>query len=154
MRTLIHNHDLKTLFTGVAGMAAAGLMTGMVMQPNLDPRQVEGPQILMGAPGPRADQPAAYPGPAVYKGRVPDYVSGADWTKPPPAEPPQEAAAAEEFVAERDVTVAAEPPLPAKQVAWREPPREAAAFPSMSGDIAYASELPAPPPPPDEADED
>jgi hypothetical protein len=145
MARLVRNDDLKTLFTGVAGMAAAGLMMGLAMQPDLDEHEVAGPQILAPGGGPRAELAAADPGIAVYKGEVPDYVYGTDWATPPEADyaeaPQADAPQADAYVTDAAVVVDQDP-TPAKPVAWRDPPREPTVYPSIVGDAAYAHEPP------------
>jgi|SRR5436190_20657724 hypothetical protein len=149
MRTLILNRDLKRLFEGAAGVAAAGLMLGAFMHPTLRPDPLGAPRMEMGVAGARAayapDQAATW---TSYGGRLPDYVVGTDSLKPPPAY--------------RDdptlvVDTADEPERPEtyqrRQVAWQEPPREPVAYPSTSGGVPYESDLPRAPEPPDEDDE-
>ena len=141
MARLIRDDDLKTLFTGVAGMAAAGLMMGLAMQPDLDEHAVAGPQILAPGGGPRAELAATDPGIAVYKGEVPDYVYGTDWATPQEADY-TDAPQADAYVTDATAVVDQDPPAPAKPVAWREPPREPTVYPSIAGEAAYAHEPP------------
>ena len=84
MRTLISNQDLKTLFQGVAGVAASGLLLGALLHPTLSNvgDKPEGPQMLAAGGGPRGGVYTADPGVSAYGGRVPDYVTGVDWTRP------------------------------------------------------------------------
>lgn len=152
MRALIHSRDLRTLFNGGAAVAAAGLMLGLAMQPNLDARAVEGPQILAAGGGPRGAEVSTDPGLPAYQGRVPDYVIGTDWTHPPPAEHPVEAPAAQSYTDDAAAREA-EPPAPVRRAAWREVPREPAVYPSVMGDTAYDGELPAPPAAPEDNDQ-
>ena len=138
MRTLISNRDLRRVFEGVAGVAAAGLLAGMAMRPDLDAHEAQGPQVQAAGGGPRAYQAVADPGVSVYRGRIPDYVYGTDWTRPPVIELPPEAPAVDEYASEASTTV--EAPPPASYATWREPPREPTVYPSVAGDTAYPSE--------------
>jgi hypothetical protein len=140
MWKLIDNRDLKTLFEGVAGVAAAGLLMGMAMHPQLDAREISGPQMLAPSSGIRLASTEIDPGVAVYKGRVPDYVYGTDWTKLPVAEYPEAAPTSEAYAEDAADTVEDASALPVTHATWREPPREPTVYPSMSGDTAYPSE--------------
>lgn len=147
--------DLKPILTGAGACAAFGLLLGAAMQPNLrGPTDVEGPQMLAGVSGARQPQlqdvGASF---AAYETGVPDYVVGTDWLEPP-----------EQFDEEvpipvEDETVAfAEDDAyePVAIVRWEEPPREPARYPSLDGGVAYgvayAGDLPAPPPPPEDSE--
>lgn len=90
MPSPILNRDLQPLFAGAAAVATAGLLLGVAMRPDLDAAPREGAQVQIPAGGPREAYAADDPGLAAYHGRVPDYVIGADWTRPPPAEYPAE----------------------------------------------------------------
>lgn len=142
---------MKTLLAGVGMAAAAGLLLGGAMKPNLGgDERPEGPQIFAGWSGVRSTGPFD-PGPgfASYQGQVPDYVIGTDWK-----------ADAYAFTDE----VAYEPPPPADEAPdapyaedlpqvepYQEPPRTEPLYPSLAGGARYASDrAPAalPPPPP------
>src|SRR6185436_5712052 len=84
MRQILSNRDLKTLIQGVAGVATSGLLMGAAMHPNLDARDVAGPQIQMPGGGARGTGPAGDVGVAAYPGPPPEYVVGTDWTRPQP----------------------------------------------------------------------
>ena len=153
MHQILSNHDLKTLLQGVAGVAACGLLLGAAMHPKLDVgEKPAGPQMLMGQGAQRGGGSPDGPGLAAYAGATPDYVIGSDWTRPPPAEWAEEAPIGD---ASDDNVVAADddPPATPYRAAWRDEPREPAAYPSANGGLAYEANLPAPPPPPDEADQ-
>ena len=148
MRTLISNQDLKALFQGAAGVAASGLLMGAVMHPNLNAGdKPAGPQMLLAGGGPRGGGYAADPGVGAYGGQVPDYVIGADWTRPPAtyAEVPQESDQGEAVVFTSD---GEPPPVTTTRSEWREPPREPVDYPSASGGVTYEANLPPPPPAP------
>ena len=153
MRTLISNQDLKRLVQGVAGVAASGLLLGAVMHPTLTNvgDKPEGPQMLLGGGGVRAGEHAADPGVGAYAGQLPDYVVGADWTRPPAAyaDPPQETDQGEAVVFTSED---APPPAIVTRAGWRDEPREPVAYPSANGGATYEDDLPAPPPAPDETD--
>lgn len=155
MRAIFRKTDLKSLAAGVGVSAAAGLLLGAAMQPDLRaPREAEGPQILAGVSGARQDY-MANPGGlgGGYVGQVPDYVIGTDWLKARQAEAPEAAFADEVEVVYPDRDDEAEP---IAVVRWREPPREAPHYPSLHGGVAYGvaygGELPPPPPPPEDAE--
>ena len=153
MRQILSNHDLKILIQGVAGVAACGLLMGAAMQPNLDEHAVEGPQILAPAGGARGDGPAGDAGIGAYAGQLPEYVTGTDWTRPPPVQYAADTPVADDT----DVVVLAadddpQPVPAATRAAWRDPPRDAPAYPSMRGNVDYEANLPAPPPPPGDDD--
>lgn len=149
----IAKKDLKTLLGGVTLAAAAGLLMGGAMQPDLrEGAGPEGPQILGPVSGERFWEPRYAPG-VTYTAAgedVPDYVIGTDWLKPP--EHLDDAYAEADFdIPFEDESVAFDDyePAPIRVVrVWDEPPREAPAFPSASGGVPYGADLPAPPPPP------
>lgn len=151
MRTLILNRDLKTLFSGVAVAAVSGLLMGGALYPDLDQDKVEGPQILMTGGGPRGEPMLSDAGVGGYAGRVPDYVVGTDSLKPPQyqvlayqdrAEPQQA------DTGETGDVMAYEAPIQAQPASWRDEPRDAPRYPSQAGNVAYETDLPAPPEPP------
>jgi len=154
MRNLIHNRDLRSLFSGAAVAVLSGLILGGVMQPNLraDDRPA-GPQILAGISAPRADRlhdlQASW---AAYRDRVPDHVIGTDWLRP--REQYAVLAYEERSAAPSEETVVftAEDEAPELEVAarWEEPPREPLSYPSMSGNVPTGADLPRPPAPPSE----
>jgi hypothetical protein len=151
MMKLIRSEDLKSLFTGAAFVAVAGLAAGGLMYPDLrGPTEAEGPQLHAGVSGPRS----AYQGGmtatwASYDGKVPDYVIGTQWLQPPQYEV-HEDEAGEIPPSDETVVYAAEPADTGHAVpaAWEEPPREPVSFPSTSGGVPYGADLPRPPPPP------
>jgi hypothetical protein len=152
MRTLIQNRDLKTLFGGVSIAAAAGLLMGSAMYPNLNEGEIAGPQILLGSGGSRGEIPASDTGIGVYRGRVPDYVIGTDALKPQRdlqvlayqdrAEP--ETADVMTYEARSEI-----PPT-----RWQDEPREETHYPSERGNVVYTADLPPPPEPPSTDDEE
>jgi hypothetical protein len=153
MQPLLRNEDLRSLFNGVAGVAAAGLALGLIMQPNLDAHSVEGPQMLFGASGARVEPTRAERGLAAYGDYVPDYVLGTDWATQDPVLELKETELTDEEPAPK--VVANHDPageIGARQVGWRDELREPTTYPSVTGDAAYEVELPPPPPPPEDAD--
>lgn len=156
MRSLIHNADLKSLFTGVGVAAGAGLLMGLALQPQLRAfGEIEGPQIMAGVSGVRSAQPYdPSAGFNAYQNQIPDYVLGTDWLKPPeylsdelPEIPYEDETAA------FDEPAYEAPPEPVAVARWEEPPREPVRFPSTDGGVPYGVDLPPPPAPP-EAPED
>lgn len=123
MKTLILNHDLKTIFIGSAFAVGLGLVVGAAMEPNLRGEGgPAGPQILVGQSGARttpAENPyAVY---AAYPETLPDYVIGSDWVKPPVPDGgiyPEAAMTGDEIAA---YEVAAAPVAPAAPVAQTAP---------------------------------
>ena len=156
MRTLILNRDLKTLFGGVSIAAAAGLLMGAVMYPDLNAGTLKGPQILAGGGGPRDHSDASATGLSAYAGRVPDYVVGTDSLKPPQYEVLAYAERAEPETADtgdQGDVMAYEAPAEIQPARWRDEPREPVRYPSQAGNTTYEADLPAPPPPPSASDE-
>ena len=153
MRTWISNRDLKTLFQGISGVAACGLALGAVMQPTLAVGDKPGgPQILLSGGGPRGAPSAADPGVGAYAGQTPDYVVGADWTRPAAVyidtTPIRDQGETVVFTSEDDL-----PPIETPRAAWRDDPRDEPAYPSARGGAYYDANLPVPPAPPsDESD--
>lgn len=154
MRTLIHDRDLKTFAVGVAVAAVAGLLMGTALYPDLDAEGLKAPQLEAHGGGQRTDVAAADTGVAAYAGRVPDYVIGTDALKPPQYEtlaaeaPPADTA---EVGHASDVMAYAAPQIqPAR---WQDEPREAPRYPSERGNVVYAADVPAPPPPPVDGEE-
>lgn len=157
MRTLIQNRDLKTLFGGVSIAAAAGLLMGAAMYPNLNAETIKGPQILTAGGGPRAETVMADAGVGAYAGHVPDYVIGTDALKPPQYQVLAYAERAEPETAatgDQGDVMAYEAPPEVHPARWRDEPREPVRYPSQAGNTAYEVDLPAPPPPPAAGDED
>lgn len=153
MRELIQNRDLKTLFGGVAVAAAAGLMMGAAMHPDLDEGQMKAPQILLAGGGPRADVPASDAGVAAYRGRIPDHVIGTDALKPPEAVVLAYDDRAEVQMEEHAGDIMAyEAPPERPPARWMDEPREAPLYPSERGNTPYGADLPAPPEPPSGGD--
>lgn len=150
MRPLIQNRDLKTLFGGVAVAAAAGLLMGSAMYPDLDAEKIEGPQILMGGGGPRSEPVLSQASVATYGDRVPDYVVGTDALKPPKylALAYEDRAEAEPADSGESSDVMAYEAPRIQPAQWRDEPREPTVYPSERGNVSYAADLPAPPEPP------
>ena len=154
MRTLLQNRDLKTLLGGVAIATAAGLLLGGAIKPNVNALVLGGPQILMPTGASHQVQERAEVGVARYDGRVPEYVIGTDWIRPPAL---QVAAVHEEDrPAQGDVIAYESPdepqPAHATRVSYPEPQREPVSFPSDRGGVVYETDLPAPPAPPGDGD--
>lgn len=152
----MRNQDLKTLFSGVAIAAAAGLLLGGALYPNLDVAGLKAPQILTGGGGPRSTSQASDAGIGAYNGRVPDYVIGTDALKPQyQILAYQEAAEPERAnTGEPGEAMAYEPPAEIRATRWQDQPREAALYPSERGNTAYEADLPPPPDPPSADDEE
>lgn len=154
MRMLIHDRDLKTLAVGVAVAAVSGLLMGAALYPDLDAEGLKAPQLEAAGGGHRTELAAADAGVAAYAGRVPDYVIGTDALKPPQdktlaAEAPPPETADDGYAA--DVMAYAAPQIqPAR---WQDEPREASRYPSERGNVVYAADVPAPPPPPVDGEE-
>lgn len=85
MKTLLLNEDLKTLFVGAAFAVGLGIIGGAAMYPNLRAEDgPRGPQMIAGESGQRASgEENPYAVYASYSERMPDYVIGSDWLKPP-----------------------------------------------------------------------
>lgn len=158
MRELIRSRDLKTLFGGVAVAAAAGLMMGAAMSPDLNEGAMKAPQILLAGGGPRVDVAAADAGVTAYAGRIPDYVIGTDALRPAEA-----VVLAYDDRAEPEVEpetddhtgdlMAYEAPPERQPARWTDEPREAPLYPSQRGNTPYGADLPPPPAPPSLGDE-
>lgn len=152
MRSLIQHPDLQRLMGGVAIAAAAGLLMGASLKPDLDEDPVEGPQQLISGGGPRVYAQASDPGPTAYQGALPTYVVGTDHL--PKTEP---AVLAYEDRAEPspEVTVDYASDVmvyeaPVVQTAhWVDEPRPAPHYPSQQGGSWHESDLPPAPEGPD-----
>lgn len=156
MRELLQNRDLKTLLAGVAVAAAAGLMMGAAMHPDLEEGKMTAPQILLAGGGPRSDGPAFDAGVAAYRGRIPDHVIGTDTLKPAQHQVlADDDRAASEYadLGETGDVMAYEAPAQVRPVRYQDEPREPTAYPSQRGNVALESDLPAPPTPPPEGDD-
>lgn len=142
------NRDLRTLYAGMAAVAAVGLIGGAYMHPTLKPLE-GGPQIQAGVAGERVDHAYDYAASwTSYQGQVPEYVIGTDWLKPP------QYAMVDDVPDYRDepITVdeadyAADTGDTTQAVADSEPepqalPREPVAYPSLGGDITRRAEPP------------
>ena len=151
---LIRNEDLRSLFTGAAMVAVAGLAAGGLMYPDLrGPADAEGPQLQAGVSGARTqhygEMTASW---AAYDGRVPDYVIGTQWLQPP-QHPEYVEAEAEEIPPQEETvvyTAATGDTTEAVEAGWQEPPREPVTYPSTNGGVPYGADLPKPPPPPED----
>jgi len=129
---------VKSLFSGIALAAAAGMLMGGAMKPTLDDDdRPAGPQMFAGWSGARSTGPfddgMTFVG---YQGQMPDYVLGTDMqnaTIPPDLAPPLEDAPIEM------AAVATEP----QQAAFTgsafdaSTPSEPVPYPSIAGGVAY-----------------
>ncbi|MDZ4370637.1 MAG: hypothetical protein U1C74_04355 [Phenylobacterium sp.] len=155
---MLHSSDVRRALAGVALAAAAGLMMGTALKPNLDAEAVEGPQQLIAGGGPREYAAAADHGVAVYRGALPTYVVGTDSLRPPeelaliddgsseyPADTDVEAEAADDYAA--DVMVYEAPVI--ARARWADEPRPEPRYPSQQGGGWHESDLPPAPEGPD-----
>ena len=141
MQTLIRNKDLKTLAQGASVVAAVGLMMGAALHPNLrGADELAGPRIQLPGAGQRAVDYVSDLGVSVYRGRIPDYVTGSDANRPPPVL----AATTAEPQDTGDVVVFTEEPAadPARmtQATWQDEPRQPPVYPSVSGGGRYEAD--------------
>ena len=130
--------------------AAAGLLLGSTLHPDLGAEGLMSPQTQVAGGGARDGYVGGDPGLSRYAGPVPEYVTGTDATRPP-AEFADAGAPAPETPAPRPVQDEAPQVRPAPP-AWRDMPREPVAYPSNAGGVVYETDLPPPPPPPGEDD--
>lgn len=157
MRNFISDHDLKRLATGAAIASAAGVLMGATLKPNLDAHDVAGPQIQMGGGGPRKLIAEYDPGVGAYVRAIPEYVIGTDWTRPHDV-PPQQAADAEyaadagEYAGDVMAYEAQDTVPEVTRTAYVDEPRPSPRYPSVSGNVDYEANLPAPPAPPADLD--
>ncbi|MBW8812363.1 MAG: hypothetical protein JF588_02965 [Caulobacterales bacterium] len=130
------------LAAGAAVAVVAGVLMGAAMKPDFGQERVLGPQYFSADGGLHQASYTSDPGVSVYRGRIPDYVIGTDWTRPrretayaPSSTEPREEPVA--FTAEDEP-----PPSPMVMTyrTWREPPQEASSYPSVDGDVRYRSE--------------
>lgn len=85
MQSLIRDRDLKTLAQGASVVAAVGLLMGAALHPNLrGADELAGPRIQLPSAGERVANDVSDPGVSVYRGRMPDYVTGSDMHRPLP----------------------------------------------------------------------
>lgn len=157
MQRLIHNDDLKRLFTGTAIAVGAGLIVGLSFKPSLADNIVA-PQQEMGVSADRTYETAATPV-ANYGGRVPDYVTGTQWVaqQQAPSADQTQVLAYEERVEPAAYAAAGAPSAgdyaasaEATKVTTRwqdrgQPAAEAPRYPSQQGSTYYESDLPDPP---------
>jgi hypothetical protein len=156
MERWIRARDLRTLYCGVAGVAAAGLLGGAFMHPDLRARDLEGPQMLAGVSGQRSAGPydtgASL---AAYAGNVPEYVIGTDWLRPPSPPTDELDARIDALARETDeapvMAYAAEEHATDAIETHADPQTEPVSYPSTSGGRYYESDLPPPPAPPADA---
>ncbi|WP_082765798.1 MULTISPECIES: hypothetical protein [unclassified Phenylobacterium] len=144
MRNLIRNRDLKTLLSGVSIAAAAGLVMGAALYPDLDEDEIRGPQILLSGGGPRGEAPVSDAGIGVYAGRVPDYVIGTDALKPPQHQVLAYEDRAEPELADTGETgdvMAYEAPPEIQPARWHDEPREPSRYPSEHGNAVHEADL-------------
>lgn len=155
MRNLILNSDLRKLALGAAPVALAGLIAGGFMHPTLKVGDgLGGPQMLAGVAGARGEPSAS--GSASwtnYQGRVPEYVVGADWVRPPQTERAYREDSRDfvqdvEPAEEEHAYAAEERAATAVEQRYEEPAREPVSYPSTSGGAFNPSDLPAAPEPP------
>jgi hypothetical protein len=136
---------MRRLAGGVAIAAAAGVLMGASLKPDLDEDPVEGPQQLISGGGPRTYVQASDPGLGVYQGKLPTYVVGTDHL--PKAEPVvlayddrSEPALEESEGYGSDVMVYEAPVL--QSAHWADAPRPAPRYPSQQGGAWHESDLP------------
>jgi hypothetical protein len=115
----------------------------------LGPGDIGGPQLQAGVSAGRASYYGQTASWAAYDGKVPDYVIGTDWLKPPQY---TEYNDDHEIPPEDETVVYAEAEVGRKvdvvATTYEEPPREPVNFPSADGGVPYGADLPKPPPPP------
>jgi hypothetical protein len=148
MRTLIHNSDLKRLFTGAGVAVVAGLLMGGAVQPRLGDG-IKAPQQEMAGGGTRTYAIGGDTGVGGYPGQVPDYVIGTNYLNPPVVE--TQVLAYEERAEPTTAYDAAEYAQTTEAVAptrWEDEPREQPLYPSEQGNAFNPSDLPPPPEPP------
>lgn len=144
MRTLIHNGDLKRLFTGASLAVVAGLAFGAAVQPALQDR-ILAPQQQMAGGGTRNYAAPSEAGIGLYPGQVPEYVIGTNYTRPPPMLEYEVLAYDDRAQAAADHADTAEATAP---VPWEVEPHEAPLYPSERGNAWNPSDLPEAPEPP------
>jgi hypothetical protein len=153
MRTLIHNDDLKRLFSGAAMAVVAGLMVGAAIQPPLQDG-ILAPQQQVAGGGARNYAIGYEHGVGAYPGPVPDYVIGTDYTRPQPLEDQVLAYddRADTGTAEAaDYAQTAEATTPASWIV--EGARDEPQYPSVRGNAWNPSDLPAAPEPPEPSED-
>lgn len=137
---------MKPVLLGASVAAAAGLIMGAAMKPDLraDDRP-EGPQIFAGWSGARSTGPFDHASPyAVYAGEIPDYVIGTDWLQTAyDAESELESGTVPSLP---EIVDAPPEPVVVAQAAYEKPPREPPRYPSLDGGASYAADLLPPPP--------
>jgi len=137
---------VKSLLSGIALAATAGMLMGAAMKPTLDlGDRPAGPQMYAGWSGTRSTGPfddgMAFAG---YSGKVPDYVLGTDMQKAAVWAQDSQAAA---YEAPIEIAAAETEPQPVAFTAAPsvdEPAAEPATYPSMAGGVAYAPQAAAP----------
>ena len=151
MTQLIHNDDLKRLFTGAAIAVTAGLMVGLSFKPSLADG-ILAPQQDMGVSAARTYASASESRVASYAGRVPDYVIGTRWLQPQPIPEQTQVLAYEERIEPASYEAAASvddyaSTTEATHVTtrWQDQAREDPRYPSQQGSEYYESDLPDPP---------
>ena len=158
MWTTLKTNDWVRIGGGAALALVAGVMLGGAMQPNLTEDFI-GPHTLVPGGGERATNIGAQASVADYAGPVPEYVVGTDWTRPrevtlasEPEAPPVEDAPEVTIYTSETSGVAAREPARIVRSTWRDDVREPAVYPSARGGVIYETDLPAPPPTPDDAE--
>ena len=144
MRTLLQTRNARMVLAGVAAAVVSGLAMGAVLRPDLHGDGLVAPQTLIAGGGPR-DDASADPGLARYGGRIPEYVIGTDWTRPPPlvVEAPR-SEPVDAVVYPRDTL----PDLQPTRAARPDEPPKPVNFPSNDGGVFHETDLPEAPPPP------
>lgn len=130
---------MRDLVAGIAVAAAAGLLMGAAMRPQLEiGDRPAGPQILTGEMAMRSSGPFDdSAGFAAYRGKVPDYVYGTDWKK---QMAPVAPIASSEPVETASMEVIEVPALPAAPRPYEASPAEAASYPSIDGGKVYSAQ--------------
>lgn len=147
MGNLIRNDDLKRIFVGASLAVVAGLVMGAAVQPPLTDN-ILAPQQEWAGGGPRNYAAATSRDVGAYPGRVPDYVVGTNYIRPP-----EQQVLAYEDRAEPTAYDAAEYAQTAEAVTvtparWVEEPRGEPVYPSQQGNAYNPSDLPPAPEPP------
>lgn len=160
MLSFFRNRSVMPFAIGAALAATVGVLLGASMQPNLEAGAPTGPRTMIAGGGARVVPVLSDPGVAAYKGRVPDYVVGSDWTQPPALEPEPELVDDYEPVAyepvvaaraERPFAIAPRAELVRMPVSDIDRPN-VVVFPSTVGGVVHESDLPAAPAPPEDID--
>ena len=152
MRTLIHNDDLKRLFTGASVAVVAGLLIGGAVQPPLQDG-ILAPQQQVAGGGARNYAIGYEHGVGAYPGPVPEYVIGTNYTRPQPLEDQVLAYDDRADAVALDATDYAQTAEATAPVRWEDEPRDEPLYPSARGNAWNPSDLPPPPEPPEPAED-